>query len=611
MSKQSVKDSLTSLKSESIANGTYLHFYGTFLGLAGTVTLDSHYLVLMKAPASVSATVEIENDLENESVSFTGKNSDILIGEKRIQKTCLKLFSFDSIEDFDVDSPAISSLSSFIGLKDFYFCDCYNLSLTFQMYQQSSSQKYKNESKKNCSEKTEINSTDVLDEDKDVLEGQKEFCSKKVSDWSGKKRGYFIWNSFLREKTPKLLQPLVHDLYMGYVNNSFFTIGSRTFMMTLICRRTNRYAGVRYRKRGINVEGFVANEVETEFILHVTKEDQEASRPTGKNSLEYYYKREFLPVGSYVVHRGSVPLFWGQPNNKGAHPEIIVEKIVPAVAKKHFSRLVRDYGDNILAISLLRTQDPLSSEGRLDRAFSDLNQHESLKNMFVLKEMDFLYYEKMGMNTRLLIEQMSKDAQSKIKFYFSNSLISSSPNNIKINFEQNGIVRVNCVDCLDRTNAVQYYLAKTVFKEMLGLVLGEDLLTLPTSALKSISTLFNEQANLVSVQYGGSQALHQHVYSRESTNSPVMESSNLKFFKNKALNMFSSAKRMLNNTLWDDDKQRGYDIFLGNIELVPGYDDLGLSKLGLGSDDRKGRERDQSDVVEEEKEEEDMFKYFM
>jgi hypothetical protein len=37
--------------------------------------------------------------------------------------------------------------------------------------------------------------------------------------------------------------------------------------VTLIARRSNRYAGTRFLKRGANLEGDVGNEVETEQIV--------------------------------------------------------------------------------------------------------------------------------------------------------------------------------------------------------------------------------------------------------------------------------------------------------------------------------------------------------
>ena len=46
------------------------------------------------------------------------------------------------------------------------------------------------------------------------------------------------------------------------------TVLGRVVFITLIARRSRHYAGVRYLKRGVNDEGNVANEVETEQIVN-------------------------------------------------------------------------------------------------------------------------------------------------------------------------------------------------------------------------------------------------------------------------------------------------------------------------------------------------------
>ncbi|EDO26164.1 predicted protein, partial [Nematostella vectensis] len=57
-----------------------------------------------------------------------------------------------------------------------------------------------------------------------------------------------------------------------------------------------RFAGTRFLKRGTNEEGFVANEVETEQIVHDA-------------SVLSFHSGRFT---SYVQIRGSVPTFWSQ-----------------------------------------------------------------------------------------------------------------------------------------------------------------------------------------------------------------------------------------------------------------------------------------------------------
>ncbi|MED6237231.1 hypothetical protein ATANTOWER_021131, partial [Ataeniobius toweri] len=73
-------------------------------------------------------------------------------------------------------------------------------------------------------------------------------------------------------------------------------IYGRPVHITLIARRSSKFAGTRFLKRGANCEGDVANEVETEQIVH---DASVMSFTAGSYS-------------SYVQVRGSVPLYWSQ-----------------------------------------------------------------------------------------------------------------------------------------------------------------------------------------------------------------------------------------------------------------------------------------------------------
>ena len=69
------------------------------------------------------------------------------------------------------------------------------------------------------------------------------------------------WNTVLLCLSFSLI-PCVIDLLSILVS-----IYGRAVHVTLIARRSNRYAGTRFLKRGANLEGDVANEVETEQIV--------------------------------------------------------------------------------------------------------------------------------------------------------------------------------------------------------------------------------------------------------------------------------------------------------------------------------------------------------
>lgn len=74
----------------------------------------------------------------------------------------------------------------------------------------------------------------------------------------------------------------------------------RPVYLTLIARRSNKFAGTRFLKRGANCEGYVANEVETEQIAH----DASVSSLSGGH------------YTAFVQLRGSIPLHWSQDLSK-------------------------------------------------------------------------------------------------------------------------------------------------------------------------------------------------------------------------------------------------------------------------------------------------------
>ena len=92
-------------------------------------------------------------------------------------------------------------------------------------------------------------------------------------------------------------------------------------MVSLISRRSHLKSGTRYNARGIDDNGNVGNFCETEQILQVDN-----------------------IVISYVMIRGSVPIFWEQ---KGMIEGVTISR-GPEMTKpafhKHFEELLNTYG---------------------------------------------------------------------------------------------------------------------------------------------------------------------------------------------------------------------------------------------------------------------------
>jgi hypothetical protein len=71
---------------------------------------------------------------------------------------------------------------------------------------------------------------------------------------------------------------------------------------------------------------------------------------------------------------------------------------------------------------------------------------------------------------------------------------------------QNGVCRTNCVDCLDRTNACQFIIAKRALGLQLfalGIINKPDL-PYDTDAVNLLMEMFHDHGDTIALQYGGS-----------------------------------------------------------------------------------------------------------
>ncbi|CAE6359255.1 unnamed protein product [Rhizoctonia solani] len=284
----------------------------------------------------------------------------------------------------------------------------------------------------------------------------------------------------------KAKSPWVIPMIYGHVDQAKLNVYGRIIYITLIARRSRHFAGVRYLKRGVDEEGNVANEVETEQIV------SEAST-TGFYAPPERFREGINKTGwvrvpnpkytSYVQHRGSIPIFWTQDTtNLNPKPPIEITVVDPfyAPAGRHFDRLFARYGTPIMVLNLIKSREPQPRESKLLLEFGAcveyLNQFlpEGKKIMYEAWDMSQAY------KGRVLPPLVKKqDVISYLEDYAEMSInltgffhSGPEPFSHKLRSEseavpyrdtmlvQNGVCRTNCVDCLDRTNAAQFVFGK-------------------------------------------------------------------------------------------------------------------------------------------------------
>jgi phosphatidylinositol 3,5-bisphosphate 5-phosphatase len=246
------------------------------------------------------------------------------------------------------------------------------------------------------------------------------------------------------------LVPLVY----GFFEQRSIDENNRSICATLLCRRSRHFAGTRYNRRGLSKSGRVANEVESEIMFC--------------EGVKWTHARQ--KFSSHVLYRGSIPVFWGhdlkEKRRAQPKPAIVVEKTDPTFSTtvEHFSSLVERYGSPIVCLNLIRRveknphESPLGEEYRF--AVDRMMNGGPMEGIVKYVAYDFLFSQKAHANVTSDLIKLMRDHVAEIGFLFSQEFRNSAgPDSPLFMRKQQGIVRVNCIDCLDRTNFSQFCIA--------------------------------------------------------------------------------------------------------------------------------------------------------
>ncbi|KAG7460867.1 hypothetical protein MATL_G00203470 [Megalops atlanticus] len=325
----------------------------------------------------------------------------------------------------------------------------------------------------------------------------------------------YVWNGKLLEKIKDIVHPdwLMYIIH-GFCGQSKLLIYGRPVHVTLIARRSSKFAGTRFLKRGANCEGDVANEVETEQIIH---DASVMSFTAGSYS-------------SYVQVRGSVPLYWSQDiSTMMPKPPIRLDQADPYahVAALHFDQMLQRFGSPIIILNLVKKREKRKHEKILSEelypAINNLNQFLPPDHCIDYIAWDMARYTKSKLCN--VLDRLSLIAESVVKrtgFFVNRSDFYShalrpderwgdlggyvTPHGRM----QTGVLRTNCVDCLDRTNTAQFMVGKCALAYQLyalGMI-DKPKLQFDTDCVRLFEELYEDHGDTLSLQYGGSQLVH-------------------------------------------------------------------------------------------------------
>ncbi|KAJ8026494.1 Polyphosphoinositide phosphatase [Holothuria leucospilota] len=365
----------------------------------------------------------------------------------------------------------------------------------------------------------------------------------------------FVWNTFHWEIAKIMVDPvwqmfIIHG-YVGQVNVSIF---GRSVYVALIARRSNQYAGTRYLKRGSNANGDVANEVETEQIVYDA-------------SLTSFSRGRYT---SYLQIRGSVPGLWSQDiSSMVPKPPITLNGSDPYfnLAAFHFNQLMKTYGSPIIVINLVKKHEKRPRESKLtDELFGAvqyLNQFLPPEHSIRYKHVDMARYNKSPkLDVIAKLENVGEAVVEQTGLFLFGPVL--DPSKLKksrefsteerVIYKQTGVVRTNCVDCLDRTNTAQFVIGKQALGHQL-FALGfvtQTHLEFDTDCVRMLSVIYEEMGDTLAVQYGGSQLVHS-VDSYRKLSPWTAQSRDIK----------QTVSRYYRNAFSDADKQNAINLFLG------------------------------------------------
>jgi SacI homology domain len=374
----------------------------------------------------------------------------------------------------------------------------------------------------------------------------------------------------------------------------------------LITRRSRFRAGTRFTKRGADHTGAVANYAETEQIVLIHD---------GNNHLRR--------MCSHVQTRGSIPLRWSSPTDiKTYRPRVRIGTDPIAQARAVRQHVVDQMSTYVLPkkrldspagvrprihhpeLVFVNLVDKKSDQGRLGRAFDAVltsvidvyaandssidNRSASMLNGSAARDasviplnfsnVQHIWYDfhaevKHGRWGRL--SHLLKDVKGTLREhgYFqatplqmknrSNGEDSACLPLVQIERCQSGVVRTNCMDCLDRTNVVQGLFGRFLLFRQLS-----DAKLLPLS----FKTAF--QAIPLSLPWNEGEVAHRHLWadnadaiSRLYAGTPALKGDFTRTgrrTKRGALDDgMNSLQRYYLNNFQDADRQEGVDLLVG------------------------------------------------
>ncbi|KAK9415387.1 putative SAC domain-containing protein [Seiridium unicorne] len=271
----------------------------------------------------------------------------------------------------------------------------------------------------------------------------------------------------------------------------------KKFLITIVSRRSIKRAGLRYLRRGVDDDGYAANNVETEQLL---------SSPSWSDS----------KIFSFLQVRGSIPLFFTQ-SPYSLKPAAVLQHSETANLKAlslHFDQLRKRYS-GVQVVNLVEKHGVESVIGEaFERNVEEYNNDKKEETDKVDFEWFDFHSACRGMkfeNVSLLIDTLGAKVESWGSTVENPSSDSANAGrgdgrSGDITSSQKGVLRTNCMDCLDRTNVCQSSFAKYMLDAQLKSE-GFDMSAQADQTTSWFNTLWADNGDAISKQYASTAAM--------------------------------------------------------------------------------------------------------
>uniref|UniRef100_A0AAR2KEV6 SAC domain-containing protein n=1 Tax=Pygocentrus nattereri TaxID=42514 RepID=A0AAR2KEV6_PYGNA len=197
------------------------------------------------------------------------------------------------------------------------------------------------------------------------------------------------------------------------------------------------------------------------------------------------------------------------------------------VAALHFDQMLQRFGSPIIILNLVKKREKRKHEKILSeelyRAIINLNQFLSPEHCIDYIAWDMARYTKSKLCN--VLDRLGMIAENVVKrtgFYINRSDFhchTLRPDErwgdlgglvVAHGRLQTGVLRTNCVDCLDRTNTAQFMVGKCALAYQLyalGMI-DKPKLQFDTDCVRLFEELYEDHGDTLSLQYGGSQLVH-------------------------------------------------------------------------------------------------------